>query len=690
MSELGNADLASFEESARREWWLGNGMGGWASGTVAGAHGRKYHGLLIAALGKPEAPVRLLSKLEETALAGEKRVALSCNYYPGVVHPGGHKLISRFFFDGAIARWTYEFGGRRLAKEVWCAHGAEATHIRYTLLEGEATGLEVVPLVGERPAHGLGLEERMRGRGWFSARERSVEFRGPPAWRLEAGSGMFRPHPDVYRNFQYPLERGRGEAFEEDLAAPGRFEVMLREGHHFALTAVASAGRERGDWQDASGAPMRSPAEPTERQGRGSLAAEEPEAAGRRLDMVVEQFRQHNRFSPKPELEGLVRASDVFVIRDRRQYNIVAGYPYFGRWARDAMIALPGLCIYTGRHALAREIMEHWMGHLRGGLLPNRFDGNGQPAYESADGFLWMMWAISELEDEGGLPDGVRARWWPALRKAMREWVAGNEMARLDGDGLVSLADARSTWMDAAVDGQPITPRAGKRVEINALWVHALARAARMAGAVGDKASGEVFSEAHALARSSISKFYNEYAHYLDDGIEPTDGSLRPNQLWALALPDIGLSVVQQRQALHNVKEHLLVEGQGLRSLASTENGYMGQYGGARRERDLAYHQGAIWPWLLGAYASAQQSIYPQRVEEIERVLHPLLTPGRPGALLGIGELFDPAGGQPAGAPLQAWSVGEVLRASVMLERARMRGGGMRTLAGRMGNPMIK
>ncbi len=654
-------------QSASWEWWLGNGLGGWSSGTAAGVMSRKYHALLAVSHPSVEQRLILLGKMEETALLGGERIHLSTNYYPGTVHPEGWKYIERFSFDGAAARWTYRVAGRRLAKEVWCERGQNATYIRYSLLEGDPLGMEAVPLVSGRAAHGLGLPEFMRDAGSGLAgesgiaaggivSEKSVRYNEPLPWGIEASAGLFRSKPDLYYKMQYPLEEERGEPFEEDWAAPGRFEFMLREGQMTTLTAWAS------------------PFDPD------ALPASPPESeeASRRVNRLVNEFRAYNKFAETPWLERLVRASDSFIIKDGAHYNIVAGYPYFGVWARDAMISLPGLCIYTGRHGLARDIIDGWMGVMQKGLLPNRFDSRGRPVYESADGTLWMFWAIGELEREGGLDMPTMRKWWPHLSKALRAWISDNKLVRIDGDGLVVLREERLTWMDAARANtkdskkiEAITPRAGKRVEINALWIHALNCAERWAHDMQDRPAIHLFGETAHLARSNFHKFYNEYAHYLDDGIEPTDGAMRPNQLWAIALPGIGLGPVQARRALGALSQPMWLDGAGVRTLSPNDQNYHAHMLGTMAERDEAYHQGAVWPWLCGAWVEAWLRIYPQRAQELQRQMKSIVERPLGGALLSMPEIRDPTSGKNEGCPTQAWSVAECLRAGVLLERAR-------------------
>ncbi|MFH1094745.1 MAG: amylo-alpha-1,6-glucosidase [Candidatus Micrarchaeota archaeon] len=652
--------IVALSWAQEREWWLGDRSGGWASGTVSSILTRKYHALLAVPDPVPEKITLLLSKYEEAVVTGNERCELSANQYPNTVHPDGYARISRFSFDSAVARWTYSAADRRLSKEIWRENGRDCTHVRYTLLEGEPAGLEVRPFVSGRAAHAIGLPAPMAEPSSFSYDEHGLSFSSPVPWSIRIEHGHFRSAPDIYRNFQYPLEAARLEQFSEDLFCPGPFEFYLKEGQHATLSAQTEP-RPSGA-PDSPGFLASSPS--------GSASDSEPEDASHRLDRIVDDFRLYNRFGRNPALESLVRASDIFIIRDGRRHNIIAGYPYFGRWARDAMISLPGLCIHTGRHALARDIITYWLENARNGLLPNRFDSKNRPVYESSDGMLWLFWAASVLDSEGGLSEPALRSWWPALNSSLRAWISGNGRVALDGDGLVKLEYGRDTWMDASQDGHPITPRAGKRVEINALWVHALAQGAKWAERLADRPSAELFNEAHMAARGAFSRFFNPYSHYLDDGLDPTDGALRPNALWAIALPDIGLNASQQAESLAAIKEKLLIEGAGLRTLSPDDPHYHARYRGGLRERDQAYHQGAAWPWLLGAYVEASLRARPHRPMDAYRSLEPFLAPERAGALFSIPELFDPSNREAGGAPLQAWSVGEVLRGLILIERA--------------------
>ncbi len=714
----------AIEQAAGLEWWLGNAQGGWASASALGALTRKYHALLAIAHPGMEQRRILLGKLEDTAVAGGVEYPLSTNYYPDAVHPQGFRLMERFLFDGAAARWTYGVAGRRLAKEVWCDRARPATYIRYTLLEGDPLGLQAAPLVSGRSAHSVGLPDFMRRSPGGSVRGGEVRYFNPIPWGIQASAGMFRPKPDFYYNMRYPREEEREEPAQEDWACPGRFEFMLREGQQATLRAWAAqtqqteeqAARAREQTDAQKTIPQTRQQEAQARSMRkmnmASRWAEEkdamieekipaagaassmprmieagpaldslsdPEEASRRLSRIVDDFRAYNAWGEIPMLENLLRASDAFFIREGEHFNILAGYPYFGVWARDALISVPGMCCYTGRHALGRDILLNWAKRLRGGLLPNHYDETGRPVFESADGTMWLFWALGQLESEGGMTPEFLRQMWPMLNGALEAWMEGTRFTSLEKDGLVSLKGERLTWMDAArkeeTDSSPslraITPRAGKRVEINALWIHALSCGEEWAADLGEQKAAQRFSESCAAAREGFVQFYHESGHYLYDGIGPNDAAIRPNQLWAVAIPAVRLSPIAARRALGTLIHTLFAPNIGVRSLSCMDADYHARFGGDSRSRDEAYHRGAVWPWLSGVWTEAWLRCYPKRAEELHRQLMAIAAPRQPGTLLGVAEVRDPASGADGGCPTQAWSVAELLRAAVLVERTR-------------------
>ncbi|PIT84571.1 hypothetical protein COU37_02735 [Candidatus Micrarchaeota archaeon CG10_big_fil_rev_8_21_14_0_10_45_29] len=640
---------STFAQMCEGEWWLANGAGGWASSSVIGANTRKYHALLCAS--HPHSKIRnvLLSKFEEFCIVEGKRIPFSTNFYPGAIYPQGWKNLLSFSFDGAVARWAYEAEGARISKEVWCEKYSNITYARYTLLSGKAAGIEIFPFVNARDAHSIGLNKQI-----MNIREgmREITFSSPFAWKIEANRGMFRKNEDVYHNFQYLLEKEREEAFEEDLFCPGHFAALLGEGRNITLKIGESAAEKLEKGFENSGAINKKYLE--------------PEKASARMELIVKKFKEHAGVADA-KMQRLARAADAFIAKDGGQYYVVAGYPYFGEWGRDTMISLPGLCIYSGRINIAKNILRRWVSFLKNGHLPNRIE-NGEGIYESADGFLWMLWCIGELEREGGLDDAILREWWAGIKGALASWIGSNKFVEVEGDGLVSLKGERLTWMDAQIEGKAVTPRAGKRIEINALWCYGLNNCARWAKRMGDEKFSKKLLELAKKASSSMGKFYYAKEKYFYDAIEPFDKSFRPNQVWACALQGIGITKAQAKNAIENIEKKLVVGGEGLRTLQIDDKRYAERYCGNMRERDIAYHQGAIWPWLAGAYVQGALNAGVDAKHLHDALLEPFLNV-RGGDAISVCEVYDDATHNGGGCPAQAWSVAEVLRAFALVER---------------------
>lgn len=644
-----------FDSSLSRDFWLSNGCGSYCSTSELGINSRKYHGLLsYSPNGSLPDALLLLSKIEDSVVVDGVRHGLSSNCYPGTVHPGGWRRISKFEFDSVSARWHYTLpsfaqgGGQfEIIKDVWMAPGANASFVRYffphSALAPHKISLELAPLVLGRKASSIGLPENR-----FSHTMRTVEFTAPVPWAIVSDYAVFHPHPLTYRNMQYPLEYARGEDGQEDLFSPGAFTCSLEQGGSVYLRAEAGARLSISD-------------------------AESFQHAHARRKRLLSEFYSHSQLPQLSHLDHLVLAADSFVTRSGNSHGIIAGFPYFGIWGRDTFISLPGIAACTGRHALARDIISAMLKFEKGGLLPNFIGEGGTPSYNAADTPLLAIWSIWQLENEGGVRMQDKAAWWPALRRIAYHYMKGNGLCKFEGDGLLSLQNGQSTWMDAMSGGKPVTPRAGRRVDINALWVFSLFYLRSIADELGDSEAEGAFEEAYSGASASFPNFFNEYAQYFDDGITPTDGALRPNQLWALALPNVPVSAYQARSSLLAIREHLLTPV-GLRTLAPGDRNYHPHYGGAQGERDAAYHQGAIWPWLLGIYTDAILRHQPSRAGETLRLLNHALSQNS-GAHGTMAELFDPTSLSPAGCPSQAWSVAETLRASVSLYKAKYASG---------------
>ena len=602
-----------YARSSKLEWLQTNGTGGFAMGTVSGANTRRYHGLLVASLDPPVERYVLLSKLEEEVVVGGRLHALGANQYPGAVHPNGYQYLSGFRLAPYPA-WTYEVAGARIEKRVLLVEGEQAVVVEYRA--DWPCRLIVRPFLAFRDYHGLA-----QANGAFqpaiSERERTIQIRpypALPALTLEHSGAVFEVGGAWYYNYEYLEELERGLDFREDLYCLGSFVFDLAAG---TPAWVAAGIKLTAAWSFPA-------------------VSEEMSFEGR-LKRAGEQFRVR-RADGKP--------------------TILAGYPWFTDWGRDTMIALPGLCVEE-----TQKIVEGFLQQLHQGLIPNRFpDQSGSPEYNTADATLWMFQAVWAYQESGG----DASFFYPAAR----EIIAWHQRGTLHGievdpeDGLLTAGDESTnlTWMDARCEGRPVTPRHGKTVEINALWYNAL----RMMGVwTGERG----FTQAARQAKASFdAKFWNPARSCLYDVLRSSglDAALRPNQIFAVSLPFPLLDRARQRTVVESAKRDLLTP-YGLRTLAPGEPGYQGQCRGGPAERDRAYHQGTVWPWLLGPFVAAYLRAWGRSKKNLAwcRSLVEAFGPELDRGCLGtIGEVYD--GDVPhlaRGAPAQAWSVAALLTA---------------------------
>ncbi len=616
------------------EWLEADGLGGFASGTADGIRTRRYHGLLLIATTPPTGRVMLVNGLDAWLETASGTIPLSSQrYVPDVVHPDGRDRIVDFTVD-PWPRWTYRIGdgGPRLVHEVLVRRDTPTVMLSWRLLDDlPAARLAVRPFLSGRDIHALHHENPA-----FDFHP--VVRDGHIVWRPYAGlsgvaattNGEYAHDPTWYRGFSYTEERARGLDHVEDLASPGVFRWDLARGP--ALLVLTAEGHEERD--------------PT--------WVEHP---------AVEAARR--RAFPS----RLHRAADAYLVRRGTGMSIIAGYPWFTDWGRDTFIALRGLCLATGRRDAARAILLEWAGTVSEGMLPNRFvDGAEAPEYNAVDASLWYAIAVEELLAAADVAEGDRRTLQDAVLAILAGYVRGTRYGiRVDDDGLVAAGEpgVQLTWMDARVGDWVVTPRIGKPVEVQALWLAALRFASTFAEGWGDLlARGR---------RSFGERFWNEARGCLYDvvdvGHEPgaVDPSFRPNQILAVGgLPLRLLDGERARQIVDAVEKRLWTP-LGLRSLAPGEPGYAPHYTGGVRERDGAYHQGTVWPWLLGPFVDAWVHVRGRTAEAKRearrRFLAPLLVHLDEAGLGHISEIADAEPPHtPRGAPFQAWSVGEALR----------------------------
>lgn len=645
-------DLAAAE---RREWLITNGIGGFASGTVAGSATRRYHGLLVAALKPPAARTLLVGGLDEiVSVDGAAYCLATHRWASGAIAPQGHLAIQTFRLEGLIPVWTYQAGSARIEKRIWMRHAENTTFVQYTLLDSSSSvSLELKALVNYRDFHAATHSgdwrmrvDRVENGVCITAFDDAVPF------YLLCARASCDPQHIWYRDFLFLRENERGLDDHEDQLFAADFHSLLEAGR--SLTMVFSTERD------------------TDLGGEVARKAEE-----QRQDRVLSAAKDLLPASSVSETPGwvsqLVLAADQFLVErslpgQSTGKTVIAGYHWFSDWGRDTMIALPGLALTTGRPDVAKQILLAFSRFVDGGMLPNNFPDSGTaPEYNTIDATLWYFEAIRQYFTASNDSATLR-KLFPVLAKIVTAHVRGTRYnIHVDpADGLLygGGPGAQLTWMDAKVGDWVVTPRTGKAVEINALWINALENMAQFAFALGSPANG--YEQLAATAKSSFAKFWNPQRNCCFDVIDAagvgSDAALRPNQIFAVSLHFSPLSSEQQKAVVDVCSSQLLTPF-GLRSLAPAERGYIGTYSGGPLERDGSYHQGTVWGWLLGAFALAHFRVYRDRSAALG-FLEPLARSTDSYGLGTLAEIFDgDPPHQPRGCIAQAWSVSEVLRA---------------------------
>lgn len=635
----------------RREWLECNGRGGYASASILDANTRKYHGLLVLALAQPPGRFVLLAKMESALQCQGQVYELSVNCYPGAVYPHGFWHLQSFQ-GHEQPTWCWNMDGVILRRSLMLVHGQDTVLLRYELVEAPApVTLRLRPALAYRDYHCL-THENAYLNGTVSGTGdvfHMTPYQGlPPLYFDAERPTRFVPSGYWLRQVEYPREQERGLECHEDLYCPGEFEFQLEAGADLimrvGIAAPVAPAREIWQWENR----------------RRLIAAREHQYDDRAL-------------------AALKANAERFLVRNTRgELSVIAGYPWFGEWGRDTMISLPGLTFFSEREAEGFEVLRTYASYERDGLLPNYLNpGNEGHAYNSIDASLWFFWAVQMYLERQGDPQAVRRDLLPALDHVVAAYLEGKvPHAQLDDDGLIWAGDENTqlTWMDARVNGRPVTPRHGLAVEINALWYNALSFYLEF-----HKAQGLPFDLRAKELRQMIKevfaeRFWLEDEGYLADVVnhQGPDHALRPNQLFALSLPYSALDRRRMRSVVKQVKASL-VTPYGLRTLAPGHPAYRGRYEGGPDERDGAYHQGTVWPWLVGHFAGACLRVAADPAEEkrwLRQAFEPLYTQHlHENGLLGISEVFDGDEPQrPEGCIAQAWSVAEVIR---MLEMTK-------------------
>ncbi|MFQ5408182.1 MAG: amylo-alpha-1,6-glucosidase [Anaerolineales bacterium] len=651
MVDLGRARCGDLRSSERREWLVTNGSGGYAAGTVAGLLTRRYHGLLLAALRPPLGRTLLVSKLDETVTYAGKSYPLYVNRWKdGVVEPAGNLQIERFHLEGTTPVWTFAMADALLEKRIWMQRGVNTTYVQYHLRRATApVSIAARVLVNHRDFH-----VTTHADGWqmqiasYAHGLKVTAYDGAAPFYLFGQRADLLPRHDWYRDFYLTQEAYRGLDAAEDHLHAADFGATL----HVGETAAFICSTQAAPNLDATAALAELRAHET------ALLASVPHAGPEQPDDAVS--------------DRLALAADQFIVArpladDGAGCSIIAGYPWFGDWGRDTMIALPGLTLSTGRPQLAADVLRTFARYVDRGMLPNRFPDNGeQPEYNTVDATLWYFEAVRAYHAATG-DDALLRELFPILEDIVHWHLRGTRYnIHVDAqDGLLYAGEPgqQLTWMDAKVGDWVVTPRIGKPVEVNALWYNALRSMAAFASVLG--AAAVEYEALAEQARTGFARFWHAERDYCYDVLDTPhgdDASLRPNQLFAVALPHSPLAGSRQK-AVVDVCARELLTSHGLRSLAPDDPAYRGRYGGDQRQRDGAYHQGTVWGWLIGPFVQAHLRIY--RDPALARsFLTPLLRHLTDRGLGSVSEIFDgDAPFTPRGCFAQAWSVGELLRA---------------------------
>jgi len=656
VTPLANVDPARLLE---REWLVTNGIGGYASGTVSGLVTRRYHGWFVAALPNPLGRTVMLTHLsEQLRLPGGRRVELRAEETEGGLELHGDAYLTDFALVDGLPRWRYDIDGTVLEKRVVLPYGQNIVHVTYRL-----AGSDGNVLLQLRPSmHFRRYESAVNAelaRYSLLAVDDRYEIVGDPAFpplrlRLHARDTAFTHRPRHLSLVVHRVEQSRGYDARGDLWSPGYFQIRLQPGEEATLVASTEP------WEVIDAHPP-GEVEVAERARRSHLL--------------------HNAPAPlRDDSPELVFAADQFIVEPTGRAvapgdevrTVIAGYHWFTDWGRDTMISLEGLCLLTGRHREAGSILRMFAHHMRDGLIPNFFpDGDAKGVYHTADASLWFFHAVARYEHHTGDRATLRLL-LPVLAEIVERHVAGTSfgIGADPADGLLRAGAPgyQLTWMDAKADDWVVTPRRGKPVEINALWYQALCLLEEWAATEGLAVGVDLAGLRETVGESFNRRFWYDAGSYLFDVVDSEDGgddpSLRPNQLLAVSLPRAVVRPDRWAPVVETVRRHLLTPV-GIRTLDPGHPDYKANYDGDLRARDAAYHQGTVWPWLLGPFVDAWLKAFPERREEARAMVRGLHDHLGQAGIGSVSEIFDAeAPFTPRGCIAQAWSVAELIRAT--------------------------
>lgn len=635
--------LINLKYALSKEMIRSSRSGAYACTTIINSNTRKYHGLLVVPQKLLDNELHvLLSSLDETVIQHNAEFNLGIHKYPGGIYsPKGHKYLRDFESD-PIPMLIYRVGDVVLKKEILFSHNNVRLLIRYTLLDvNTPTTLRFRPLLAFRNRHQLSKANLDATTGFDPVINGIMMqiYRGYTPICMQFSKEVEYTHvPDWYYNIEYQEEQERGYAYQEDLLVPGYFEVQMERGESIVFAAGINEVKPRG---------------------------------------LSKSFNDEMRYRiPRNSFDNcLINSAQQFIVKQGKHTEVVAGYPWFGRWGRDTFISLTGLTLELEDSVTCRAVIDTMLSELKGPLFPNVGSGS-ETALNSVDASLWFFRALQDYTIYTRRQEKIWGDYGKKIKMIIDGFIAGTHFnIAMDSDGLIYAGEkgVALTWMDAVVDGTPVTPRTGKAVEINALWYNALRFSIEMAEIGKDeKYAAKLHEIVSRIEQSFVETFWNSQQNCLYDYVDGDyrDDAIRPNQVFAAALPYSLLSEEQIKSVLDVIKAELLTP-RGLRTLSPQHPAYKGTYYGDQGQRDSAYHQGTVWPWLLGAFAEAWLKVYGKDGKAfITKLYHGFEPVMHEHGIGSVSEIYDGNPPHtPRGAISQAWSVAELLRIRGMLQR---------------------
>ena len=603
--KLGKKQL-DLQDGIRKEWLIANGIGGYASSTVIGANTRRYHGLLVAPLIPPASRHLLISKVDESIRIGNESFNLYTNLCKNFVSDGYKYLES--FEKNYIPVFNFEVNNVKLTKKITMIHGRNTVVLVYTVKTGEQEAtLTLAPIVTFRDFHRINTNASYNVFQKIDGRKVRLEINGnrqTPIYTYVSDGNYIEHFNDTFNNIYYLKEDERGFMPEENLVVSGRYEIDIPANTTKTITFVGSLedNTENVDGEKAIANEIKRQKELIKSTG---LVKEEKG--------LSKDKKEYNQF-----IKDLLISADTFVI-DRPSFgtkSVIAGYPWFLDWGRDTFIAFEGLFLITKRFEDAKKVFKTFTRDIKQGLVPNGYSGfDGRPMYNSVDASLLLIEQVNKYIEYTNDYDFVRDELYEPLKGIIENYCKGtnldNNNIYLDRDGLISSGtlQTQNTWMDAKIGDYVVTPRNGKVVEINALWYNALKTMEALSKEFGEKEKSEEYKKLASKCKTAFNKkFFNNRRKCLYDVLG--DGKIRPNQLFALSTtyPIMNLSQENAKAVFNTVTDKLLTR-YGLRTLSRLDEGYIGTYEGDSFKRDMSYHQGVSWVWLLGLYSDAFQNM---------------------------------------------------------------------------------